>query len=139
MMGVNKVILVGHVGKDPDFKMTKYGTSMVSFSLATNSKYKDRSGQLVNLTEWHKVQAYGKLAELIKKYVGKGSSLYIEGKLQTSRYEKDGITRTVTGVVVTSVQFLKTEKPSDDLEGSDFEPNETDPWENYSEEEEIPF
>ena len=138
-MGVNKVILVGHVGKDPEFKTTKYGTSMASFGLATNLKYRDRStGEMVTSTEWHSVQAYGKLADLLKKYVGKGSALYIEGKLQTSRYEKDGVTRSKTYVVMTSMQFLKTEKPSEDY-SSEFQPDQ-DPYENYFDEsEEIPF
>lgn len=138
MMGVNKVILVGHVGREPEIKTTRHGTLMASFSLATNSKYKDKSDETVTLTEWHNVQAYGKLAELIEKYVGKGSSLYLEGKLQTFRYEKDGSTRYCTKVVVTSMQFLKTEKPSSDVQDNKLD--EQDFWDNYEyENEEIPF
>lgn len=142
MLGVNKVILVGRIGKDPEFKTTKHGISMVSFGLATNSKYKDRNGKTVNLTEWHNVQAYGKLAELLEKYAGKGSLLYVEGKLQTSRYQKNGATHSKTQVIITAMQFIKTVEPSEGTEepsiglefqmGPEFE-------EDYMTDEEIPF
>jgi single-strand DNA-binding protein len=136
MMGVNKVILVGRVGREPETKVTKHGTSMASFSLATKSKYKDKSGETVNLTEWHNVQAYGKLANVIKKYVGKGSSLYIEGKLQTFKYEKDGSTLYSTKVVMTSMQFIKTVDPTENSEESYMGPEYE---EDYMMDEEGPF
>lgn len=135
-MGINKVILVGHVGKEPELKTTRHGTPMASFSLATNSKYKDKSGETVTLTEWHNVQAYGKLAELVKKYIGKGSPLYLEGKLQTFKYEKDGSTRYSTKIVMTLMQVIKSVEPSEGTEerymGPEYE-------EDHMMDEEVPF
>lgn len=84
---VNKVILVGNVGKDPEMKYTPTGTPVAKFSLATNEKYKDRSDEWQERTEWHNIVAWQRLAEIVGEYVKKGAKLYIEGKLQTSSWE----------------------------------------------------
>ena len=84
---VNKVILVGNVGKDPEVKYTPSGAPVAKFSLATNERYKDRSDEWQERTEWHNIVAWQRLAEIVGEYVKKGAKLYIEGKLQTSSWE----------------------------------------------------
>ena len=84
---VNKVILVGNLGKDPEVKYTPSGTPVAKFSLATNERYKDKSGEWQDRTEWHNIVAWQKLAEIVGEYVKKGSKLYIEGRLSTSSWE----------------------------------------------------
>jgi single-strand DNA-binding protein len=84
---VNKVILVGNLGKDPEVKYTPNGTPVAKFSLATNEKFKSRSGEWQERAEWHNIVAWQRLAEIVGEYAKKGSKLYIEGKLQTSSWE----------------------------------------------------
>lgn len=84
---VNKVILVGNLGKDPEIKYTSTGTPVAKFSIATNEGYKDKSGQWQDRTEWHNIVAWQRLAEIVGEYVKKGSKVYIEGRLQTSSWD----------------------------------------------------
>jgi single-strand DNA-binding protein len=84
---INKVILIGNVGKDPDVKYTPSGVALAKFSLATNEKFKDKSGEWQERTEWHNVLAWQRLAEIVGEYVQKGAKLFIEGRLQTSSWE----------------------------------------------------
>ena len=84
---VNKVILVGNLGKDPEVKYTPSGIPVAKFSLATNERFKDKNGEWQDRTEWHNIVAWQRLAEIVGEYVKKGSKLYIEGKLQTSSWE----------------------------------------------------
>ncbi|MFL6438243.1 MAG: single-stranded DNA-binding protein [Terriglobales bacterium] len=84
---VNKVILVGNLGKDPEIKYTPSGVAQAKFSLATNESYKDKSGQWQERTEWHNIVAWQRMAEIIGEYVKKGSKIYIEGRLQTSSWD----------------------------------------------------
>jgi single-strand DNA-binding protein len=84
---VNKVILVGNLGKDPEVKYTPSGVAVAKFSLATNERYKDKSGEWQDRTEWHNIVVWQKLAEIVGEYVKKGSKIYIEGRLQTSSWE----------------------------------------------------
>jgi single-strand DNA-binding protein len=84
---VNKVILVGNLGKDPEVKYTPSGVPVAKFSLATNEKFKDKSGEWQERTEWHNIVAWQRLAEIVGEYVKKGSKIYIEGRLQTSSWE----------------------------------------------------
>jgi single-strand DNA-binding protein len=84
---VNKVILVGNLGKDPEVKYTPSGVPVAKFSLATNERYKDKGGEWQDRTEWHNIVAWQRLAEIIGEYVKKGSKIYIEGRLQTSSWE----------------------------------------------------
>lgn len=84
---VNKVILVGNLGKDPEVKYTPSGVPVAKFSLATNERYKDKAGEWQDRTEWHSVVVWQRLAEIVGEYVKKGSKIYIEGRLQTSSWE----------------------------------------------------
>jgi len=84
---VNKVILVGNLGKDPEVKFTSTGTPVAKFTLATNERYKDKDGQWQDRTEWHNIVAWQRLAEIVGEYTKKGSKVYIEGRLQTSSWD----------------------------------------------------
>jgi single-strand DNA-binding protein len=84
---VNKVILIGNLGKDPEVKFTPSGTPVAKFTLATNERYKDKAGEWQDRTEWHNIVAWQRLAEIVGEYVKKGSKVYIEGRLQTSSWE----------------------------------------------------
>ena len=84
---VNKVILVGNVGKDPEVRYSQSGTPVANFSLATNERFKDRNNEWQDRTEWHNIVAWQRLAEIVGEYVAKGSKLYVEGKIQTSSWE----------------------------------------------------
>ncbi|WP_339753151.1 single-stranded DNA-binding protein [uncultured Marinobacter sp.] len=100
--GVNKVILIGNLGQDPDTRYTPNGNAVVNLNLATDESYKDRqTGQLVPKTEWHRIVMFGKIAEVAGQYLRKGSKVYIEGKLQTRKWQgQDGQDRYTTEVVV---------------------------------------
>lgn len=106
-MSVNKVIILGNLGKDPELKYTQGGSAVTTFSVATSEKYKDRNGEQREKTEWHTVVAWGKTAELCAEYLKKGSKAFVEGKLQTRSWEdKSGAKRYSTEVVALTVQFL---------------------------------
>ena len=99
--GVNKVILVGTCGQDPETRYTPGGTAITNLSLATSEQWTDKqTGQKVEKTEWHRVALFGRVAEIAGEYLRKGSQVYIEGKLQTREWEKDGIKRYTTEIVV---------------------------------------
>lgn len=104
--GVNKVILVGLVGKDPESKVMPNGNAVVNFSLATSESWKDKSGQQQESVEWHRCVCFGKLAEIIAQYVKKGSKLYLEGSLKTRSWEKDGVKQYATEIVINEMQML---------------------------------
>jgi single-strand DNA-binding protein len=105
MAGVNKVILIGNVGKDPDIISFENGKK-ASFSLATSERYKDREGKPVEKTEWHNIVFWGPVVDVIEKYVKKGKQVYIEGKLASRSYEKDGQTRYITEVLGQNLTLL---------------------------------
>lgn len=115
---VNKVILVGNVGQDPEVKYTPSGIPVAKFSLATNERFKDRSGEWLDRTEWHNVVAWQRLAEIIGEHVKKGSKLYIEGKLETSSWDdrQSGGKRYRTEVIARDIVLLG---PHDDVEEND--------------------
>ena len=101
MRGVNKVILVGTCGQDPEVRHLPNGNAVTNLSLATSEQWTDKtSGQKVEKTEWHRVSLFGKVAEIAGEYCRKGSQVYIEGKLQTREWEKDGIKRYTTEILV---------------------------------------
>lgn len=101
--GVNKVILVGNIGQDPNIRFTPDGKAIANLSLATSESWKDQQGQQQTKTEWHRIVVFGKLAEIVQQYVTKGSKLYVEGKLQTRKYQaQDGSDRYTTEVIVDS-------------------------------------
>ncbi len=105
--GLNKVMLIGHLGSDPELRYTEGNVPVVTFNVATNESYKDQNGNLVDRTEWHRVVAWRKLAELFGEYLKKGSKVYLEGKLQTRTWDdKDGNKRYTTEIVVSDFTFL---------------------------------
>ena len=112
MNGINKVILIGQLGQDPETKYLPDGGAVTNFSMATSESYKDKnSGEKVEKTEWHRVVAFRRLAEIAGEYLRKGSKVYIEGKLQTRKWEKDGQTHYTTEIVARELQMLDS-KPS---------------------------
>jgi single-strand DNA-binding protein len=107
MAGVNKVILVGNLGKDPEVRHLESGNSVAHFTLATNEYYKDKQGNRVERTEWHNISAWRGLAELAEKYLKKGTQVYIEGKLRTRQYQdKDQQTRYITEIIADEISLL---------------------------------
>jgi len=112
MASLNKVMLIGNLGSDPDVRYTPSGAAVANFNMATTEKWKDKqSGNLEERTEWHRVVVWGKLAELCKEYLSKGRTVYIEGRLQTRSWDdKDGNKRYTTEVVAQTVQFLSSRR-----------------------------
>jgi len=105
--GVNKVILVGNLGKDPEVRYTQDGQAVVNFSIATSMEWRDKAtGEKREKTEWHRVVAFGKLGEICGEYLSKGRQVYIEGRLQTRSWEQDGVTRYTTEIIATEMQML---------------------------------
>jgi single-strand DNA-binding protein len=106
-MSVNKVILVGRLGQNPEVRYTPSGAAVANFSVATNESWTDKNGQKQEKTEWHKVVVWGKLAELCSQYLSKGRQAYVEGRLQTRQWQdKDGQTKYTTEVMAQTIQFL---------------------------------
>jgi single-strand DNA-binding protein len=107
MAGVNKVILVGNLGKDPEVRHLESGVPVASFSVATSESYNDRnSGEKKTVTEWHNIVLWRGLAEVAEKYLHKGDQVYIEGKLRTRQWEKDGVTRYSTEIIGENMTML---------------------------------
>jgi len=107
MSGVNKVILIGNVGKDPEIRHMENGTSKATFPLATTETYRDREGQRMEQTEWHNIVLWRGLAELAEKYIRKGKQLYIEGKLRTRSWEdREGNKRYTTEIIADNITLL---------------------------------
>ncbi len=107
--GINKVTLVGNVGEAPRFNQLENKNMVAHFSLATNEEYTDKEGKEVKKTEWHRITAWNKRAELVKTYVKKGDPLFIEGKIQTSSYDdKDGVKRYSTEIICDNLMFLSS-------------------------------
>jgi len=107
--GVNKVILVGNLGKDPDIRYTPGGAAVASFSVATTESWKDKqTGEKVEKTEWHNITAFGKLAEICGEYLKKGSQVYVEGRIQTDKYQdkQTGQDRYSTKIIINDMQML---------------------------------
>ena len=111
--GINKVILVGNLGQDPEVKYTAGGAAVTTLSLATSESWKDKdTGSDQEKTEWHRVVLWRRLAEIAGEYLKKGSKVYIEGQLQTRKWEQDGQTRYTTEVVGRDMQFLDSRSSS---------------------------
>ncbi len=109
MRGVNKVILVGNLGRDPEVRYIKDGTAVANLRLATSETWNDQNGQRQERTEWHRVVAWGKLAEIAKEYMTKGRQIYVEGKLQTRSWDdRDGNKRYTTEVKADQIIMLGT-------------------------------
>jgi len=107
MSGVNKVILIGRLGKDPEVRNLENGVSVANFTMATSETYRDRNtGEKKEVTEWHNIVLWRGLAEISQKYLHKGDMVYIEGKLRTRSWEKEGVTRYITEVVADNMTML---------------------------------
>jgi single-strand DNA-binding protein len=106
-MSVNKVILVGRLGRDPETRYTSSGQAVCNFSIATDETYKDRSGERQKRTEWHKIVMWGKLAEIAQQYLKKGSQVYLEGRIQSRQWDdKEGQKRTSFEIVANTMKML---------------------------------
>lgn len=114
MASVNKVILVGNLGRDPEVRYMPNGEAVANFSIATTENWKDKSGTKQEKTEWHNIVMYRKLAEIAGEYLKKGRPVYVEGRLQTRKWEKDGVTRYATEVIADQMQMLGPKNDSAD-------------------------
>lgn len=104
---LNKVQIIGRVGKDPEVRYATNGDAIANFTVATSERYKDKqTGEAVEKTEWHNVSAFRRLGEIVGEYVRKGALIYIEGKIQTRKYEKDGIERYATSIIASEMKML---------------------------------
>ncbi|MCL4500252.1 MAG: single-stranded DNA-binding protein [Deltaproteobacteria bacterium] len=106
MAGVNKVILVGNLGADPEIRYTAGGTAVCRLSIATSRRYTDKQGNRQEETAWHRVDVWGKMAETCGQYLSKGRQVYIEGRLKYGSYEKDGVKHYTTDIVAENMQLL---------------------------------
>jgi single-strand DNA-binding protein len=143
-MSVNKVILVGNVGRDPEVRHLDKGVAVARFSLATTENYTSKTGEKVSNTEWHNVVAWRGLAEVAEKYVKKGSQLYIEGRLRTNMYEKDGVKHYTTEINADTMQLLgkregQSETPGQPLVNSEQPQTLNEPDFSQPEEDDLPF
>ena len=103
---VNKVFLMGNVGKDPEVNNLEKGGKVAKFTLATSEKYTDKSGNKTERTDWHNIVAWGPLADLVEKYVTKGKKLFVEGQIRNRSWEQDGVKKFATDINITSIQFV---------------------------------
>ena len=120
MAGVNKAIIVGNLGNDPEIRYSANGNAIASISVATSDRWKDKNtGEQQERTEWHRVKLFGRLAELAGEYLKKGSQVYIEGRIQTSKYQdKDGNDRWSTEIVARDMTFLGGRPGAGDSQGA---------------------
>ncbi len=104
---VNKAIIVGNLGRDPEVRYTPGGTAVANFTVATSERWKDKaSGEMKEQTEWHRIVAWGRLGEICGEYLSRGKQVYIEGRIQTRSWEKDGVTRYTTEIVAQEMKML---------------------------------
>jgi len=107
MSGINKAILIGNLGADPEARSTQSGSAVTNFRIATNEKWTGRDGQPQERTEWHRIVTFGRLAEICRDYLSKGRQVYVEGRIQTRQWDdRDGNKRYTTEIVAQTVQFL---------------------------------
>jgi single-strand DNA-binding protein len=124
MAGVNKVIILGNLGADPELRSSPSGVTSCRLSIATSMNWTDKaSGEKKDKTEWHRVVFFGRSAEVIDQYLKKGQQLYIEGRLQTNKYEKDGIERYSTDIIGESFNFISGSGSSSTSKGAEQAPN----------------
>lgn len=123
MSSVNKAILIGHVGKDPEIRFMADGKAIASFSIATSENWKDKNGEKQVKTDWHNITIFGKLAEIVQQYVKKGQLLYVEGKITTDKYtDKSGVEKYSTKIIVDQMQMLGGKQ-----DGTQAEPKRAEP------------
>ena len=130
---LNKAMVIGSLGQDPEIKYTTNGTAVCNFSVATSEKWKDKnSGEMKEKTEWHRVVAWARLAEICGEYLSKGSLVYVEGKIETREWEKDGVKRYSTEIIAREMKMLgskgKKKSPAEKPEynGAPFQAEDAD-------------
>ena len=139
---INKAIIVGNLGRDPEVSYTPSGTAVAKFSIATSEKWKDKNtGEMQERTEWHRITAFGRLGEICGEYLSKGRQVYIEGRIQTTSWEKDGITRYSTEIIAFEMKMLGTKGSGDtnSPSGPSTTPEYKGPPGPEIEEDDIPF
>ncbi len=120
MASVNKVILVGNLGRDPEIRYLPSGDPVANITIATSSKYKNKTGEMVEETEWHRVTFFGKLAEIVGQYLKKGRSVYVEGRIKTRKYtDKEGIEKYATDIIANEMQMLGSREGMGEPAGDD--------------------
>ena len=137
---VNKVFLIGRLGADPEVRYTPEGTMVTSFRLATDEQWKDKSGQKVQRTEWHRIVTFGKLAEICGNYLSKGKLIFVDGRIRTQSWEdKEGNNRYTTEIVAANMQMLdsKGQAKGQEPAGEDRFPSEPNP--DVIPEDDVPF
>ncbi|MFP3984000.1 MAG: single-stranded DNA-binding protein [Desulfurivibrionaceae bacterium] len=138
---INKAILIGNLGADPEVRYTQNGTAVANFNVATNERWKGQDGQMQDHTEWHRIVAFARLGEICGEYLSKGSKVYIEGRIQTRKWEdKDGITRYTTEIVARNMQMLDPKGGGGSFSGGGYdEPPVPEPRGASDSGEEVPF
>ena len=131
-MAVNKFIGIGNLGKDPEMRFMPDGKAVTNFSIAISEKYKDKTGESKEVTEWVNVAYFGKLAEIAGEYLKKGSKVYVEGKMKTEKYSKDGVDRYTTKIIGEKMEMLSSK-------GDTADTPKTKPVETFEMDDEIPF
>ena len=141
MAGVNKVILIGNLGKDPDVRTLESGTKVANFPLATTESYKNKSGERVDQTEWHNIVLWRGLAEVAENYLKKGNQVFIEGKIRTRSWEdKEGNKRYTTEILGDNMTMLGSRRDMDYSETKDSKAvSQTDAAEPASQDDDLPF
>lgn len=143
MASVNKVILLGNLGQDPTVRFMPNGDAVANFSVATTESWKGKDGSKQEKTEWHNIVIYRKLAEIAGEYLKKGRPVYIEGRLQTRKWEKDGVTRYSTEIIADSMQMLGDRSENNHSDNTNYQEKEKNaPKEDFSKndfEDDIPF
>ena len=140
----NQITLIGHVGNPPETRDAS-GTQITKFSVATNKRWKDKSGNPQEETQWHNVVTFGRLAEIVAQYVGKGSRVFVQGELRHNKYEKDGETKYFTEVAAQTVNFLDRKGESDNGSGAKYHNSGASSGGNYAppssnvDDDDIPF
>ena len=136
--GVNKAIIVGNVGSDPDIRTMPNGNQVVNLSIATSDEWKDKNtGEKKEKTEWHRCVFFNKIADIAAQYVNKGSKLYVEGRLQTRSYEQDGVKKYSTEIVVNDMQMLDSKNTNSNNEVKEASKNDMAKFDSFDDD--IPF
>jgi single-strand DNA-binding protein len=137
---VNKVILIGRLGKDPEVRYTPDGTMVTNFNLATDEQRKDKNGEKIQRTEWHKIVTWGKLAEICGNYLVKGKLVFVEGRIQTRSWEdKEGVKRYTTEIIASNMQMLDSKGQNKTGDSSSFEADATNLSDGGTPLDDVPF
>lgn len=129
--GINKVILIGHIGANPELRATAAGEAVANFNVATSESFKNKqTGVAESRTEWHRVTAFGRIAEVVRSYCKKGSKIYVEGSNRTRKWEKQGVTMYTTEIVCSSMQLLSSDGQRNNEQNTSHERPESDSFDD---------